>query len=137
MSRSTRRGTAHLSAHLSRVITTAALAGLLVAPVACHNGPQPQNDDDQAEVQEPTTLDVMNQGFPDMTIYVVQSGQRIRLGLATGNATVQFVIPRAVVNTPATQLRFIADPIGGSRAPVSDEITVSPGDHVQLTIPAA
>jgi hypothetical protein len=126
------------AAHRPRRLTIAAVAGLLAMSIACHNGSRPQtDDDDQAEAQEPTTLEVTNQGFADMTIYVVQSGQRIRLGLATGNATVQFVIPRAVVNSPAIQLRFIADPIGGTRAPISDEITVSPGDHVQLTIPAA
>jgi hypothetical protein len=34
-----------------------------------------------------------------------------------------------------TPLRFIADPIGGRRASVSQEITVSPGDTVVMTIP--
>jgi hypothetical protein len=34
-----------------------------------------------------------------------------------------------------TPLRFIADPIGGNRASVSQEITVVPGDTVVLTIP--
>jgi hypothetical protein len=33
-------------------------------------------------------------------------------------------------------LRFLADPIGGNRAPVSDEIAVEPGDEVTLTIPS-
>jgi hypothetical protein len=32
-------------------------------------------------------------------------------------------------------LRFIADPIGGARPSVSEEITVAPGDSVVLTIP--
>jgi hypothetical protein len=34
-----------------------------------------------------------------------------------------------------TQLRFIADPIGSTRASVSEEITVAPGDTVMMTIP--
>ena len=33
-------------------------------------------------------------------------------------------------------LRFLADPIGGNRTPVSDEILVQPGDEVTLTIPS-
>jgi hypothetical protein len=117
--------------HLSGML---ALAGLLVTPVACHSGGPPETGDDSQMVAE-TTLEVTNQWFADMDIYVVHSGQRLRLGLATGNATTDFVIPRAIVNGPSIQLRFLADPVGGTHSPVSDEITVSPGDAVQLTIP--
>jgi len=35
----------------------------------------------------------------------------------------------------ARQMRFLADPIGGSNRPVSDDISVLPGDHVSLVIP--
>jgi hypothetical protein len=34
-----------------------------------------------------------------------------------------------------TPLRFIANPIGGNHASVSEEITVAPGDSVVMTIP--
>ena len=34
-------------------------------------------------------------------------------------------------------VRFIADFIGSDRAPVSEEVTIWPGDEVSLTIPAA
>jgi len=113
-----------------------ALAATFVIAVACHNGPEPQMDaEDEAAAQAPTTLQVLNQQFTNMTIYVLRSGQRFRLGLATGNATTAFVIPRTLVRQQLIQLRFLADPIGGSGAPISDEITVSPGDSVQLTIP--
>ena len=120
--------------HLTGMI---ALAGLFMTPVACHNGAPPATSDDDSEMVAKTTLEVTNQWFADMTIYVVHSGQRLRLGLATGDATTDFVIPSTVVNGPSIQLRFVADPVGGTHAPVSDEITVSPGDAVQLTIPPA
>ena len=45
-----------------------------------------------------------------------------------------FVIPSNLI-FGSTPLRFMADPIGRSRTPVSQEITVSPGDEVLLTIP--
>jgi hypothetical protein len=106
-----------------------------MTPVACHNGPQPQTGDDDSQMMAETTLEVTNQWFADMNIYVVRTGQRLRLGLATGNATTNFVIPRAVITGPSIRLRFLADPVGGTHSPVSDEITVSPGDAVQLTIP--
>jgi hypothetical protein len=131
MPRSMHRPTGFLTPLSGRL----ALAGLLIMPVACHNGGRPETSDDDSQTVAETTLEVTNQWFSNMNIYVVHSGQRLRLGLATGNSTTDFVIPRAIVNGPSIQLRFLADPIGGTHAPVSDEITVSPGDAVQLTIP--
>jgi hypothetical protein len=81
-----------------------------------------------------TTLRVENLGFADMTIYAVQASQRIRLGLATGNTTTTLTIPPYLVGN-AVLIRFLADPVGGSRTPVSDEIMVHPGDEVTLMIP--
>jgi hypothetical protein len=34
-----------------------------------------------------------------------------------------------------TSLRFLADPIGSNRTPISEEITVEVGDEVVLRIP--
>jgi predicted small secreted protein len=80
------------------------------------------------------SIRVENQGFSDMTVYALRSAQRVRLGLAPGHANTVFTVPSALMNG-LTQLRFIADPIGGARASVSEEITVAPGDSVTLTIP--
>ncbi|HEU4643767.1 MAG TPA: hypothetical protein VFS44_15020 [Gemmatimonadaceae bacterium] len=112
-------------------ILFAALLG--VGAVACrHNAAAPGTE--EATRSEKTTLKVENQGFADMDIFIIAGGQRIRLGMATGNQTTMFTIPSYLVrgNTP---LRFLADPVGGNRTPVSDEITVTPGDQVTLTIP--
>jgi len=88
-----------------------------------------------AAVPQPrTTVRVENQGFSDMTVYAIRSGQRVRLGIATGNTTTTFTIPSNLI-FGATPLRFLADPIGSSRTPVSDEITVQPGDQVRLVLP--
>ena len=98
-------------------------------------GCRPSSDPDTAaEPTPPTRLRVENQAFLDMTIYVYRSSQRIRLGQASGNSTTRFTIPGNLI-FGATPLRFQADPIGGSRTPLSQEITVSPGDEVMLTIP--
>jgi hypothetical protein len=81
------------------------------------------------------TLRVENRAFADMTIYVVESsGQRSRLGTATGNTTTTLRIPARMLGG-ARVLRFQADPIGGTQAPVSQEVTVVPGEVVVLTIP--
>jgi hypothetical protein len=60
-----------------------------------------------ADQSQATVLQMENLGFQDMDVYAVRR----------------------------TTLRFIADPIGGRRASVSQEITVGPGDTVVMTIP--
>ena len=84
----------------------------------------------------PTVVEVDNQGFLDMTVYAARSAQRIRLGIATGNRKTDLTIPSGLV-FGLTPLHFVADPIGGRRASVSQEITVAPGDTVVLMIPPA
>ena len=87
-----------------------------------------------ADLNQPSVVQVDNQGFLDMTVYAARSTERIRLGTATGNSKTSFRIPSSLVSG-LTPLRFIADPIGATRASVSEEITVAPGDTVVLTIP--
>lgn len=85
---------------------------------------------------QPTVLQVDNQAFLNMNVYAARSALRMRLGMATGNSKTNFVIPSTLISG-VTPLRFIADPIGGNRTSVSQEITVTPGDTVVLTIPPA
>ncbi len=118
---------------LARGLIVAALV-LGAGPVACHHGQQGPSDQEEPTPQARTTLRVENQRFQDMDIYAVYSTQRLRLGTVNGNSTTIFEIPRSLVNG-VTQLRFLASPIGGSGTPISDEITVRPGDQIGLTIP--
>ena len=84
--------------------------------------------------QEATTVRVRNQSFLDHNIYVLNGSARSRLGTVSGNSTATLRIPPTLVQ-PGGLLRFLADPIGSSITPVSEQIVVSPGDEVQLTIP--
>ena len=106
------------------------LAAIVVAPAACAS-----SGTNAAAANRPkTTVVVDNQALLDMTIYVLNGGQRVRLGIATGLQKTRFTIPSGVV-FGATSLRFYADPIGGNRSPVSEEITVAEGDELGLRIP--
>jgi ABC-type taurine transport system ATPase subunit len=49
------------------------------------------------EPTESAAVQVQNQGFSDMVVYAISGGQRIRLGLATGNSTHTFTIPRHLI----------------------------------------
>jgi hypothetical protein len=119
------------SARMSRIAMLSILMCALAFGGACTGN---KKEDEAAEPVPPTMLKVQNQAFLDMTIYVYRSSQRVRLGIANGNSTSRFVIPSNLI-FGSTPLRFQADPIGRNRAPVSQEITVSPGDEVLLTIP--
>jgi hypothetical protein len=103
----------------------------MLAILAACAGRSPDTDTEPAG---PAMVQVQNQGFTDMVIYAISSGQRVRLGLATGNSTKTFTVPRYLTGG-AGPIRFLADPIGGNRTPVSEEMSVHPGDLVTLTIP--
>jgi len=81
------------------------------------------------------SVEVDNQAFLDVNVYVVRSGQRIRLGTVTGHSTRTFAVPRTLVGTGAT-VRFLADFIGSDRAPISEEMVIWPGDRVEMIIPS-
>jgi hypothetical protein len=87
-----------------------------------------------ADTPQPAFVRVDNQAFLDANIYVISGGQRQRLGTTTGVGSHTFQIPRGVIFGPS-QLSFLVDFIGSSRTPISDVISVSPGDTVILTIP--
>lgn len=86
------------------------------------------------EPQAETTLKVQNQNFLDMNVFVLQGGQRIRLGTVAGLSTQVLTIPAYIVRG-SPQLRFEVDPIGGRGYPRTETISVRPGDEVVLTIP--
>lgn len=93
-------------------------------------------EDTVAEDSASATLSVQNDGFPDMDIHVLrEDGMRYRLGTALGHQTTVLVIPKFVLIGPVTDLRFVADPINGQRASVSQTMSVSPGDQVDMIIP--
>jgi hypothetical protein len=114
-------------------IKSIALALLLAGAAACNTFMHGSGTADQ---NQQTYLQVDNQGFQDMDVFAARFGQRARLGLATALHKTNFTIPSALISG-LTPLRFVADPIGGSRPSVSQEITVAPGDTVVMTIPPA
>lgn len=118
-----------------RLAALAAAAALALALPGCASTP-PNGagaGPEGAEERPVTTLVVENRGFQDMTIFVVRDAYRQRIGMATGNRTTRLTIPSNLI-FGVTSLRFMADPIGGTRTPVSHEIQVRAGEEVTLTI---
>ncbi|HZA99345.1 MAG TPA: hypothetical protein VE399_11235, partial [Gemmatimonadales bacterium] len=93
---------------------------LMAAALAQCGGRDPASNPSPSS---PAMLQVENRGFADMVIYAISGAQRVRLGLANGNSTKSFTIPVTLLRG-AGPLRFLADPIGGNRSPISEEMAV-------------
>ena len=104
--------------------------GIVLAGSACGSAPARQGPPAAA-----TVLEVQNDANLDMSIFVyARGGNRTRLGSATAHRTSWFTIPQRLM-FGLTPLQFQADPVGASARPVTQEITVQPGDTVVFRIP--
>jgi hypothetical protein len=111
-------------------IARSLVLALAVASLGCRTGGAARNAND-GPVR--TTIEVQNEDFNDMTVYVLVNGSRTRLGIASGNKSTVLTIPEYLLSG-TTFLRFVANPIGGNRTPVSEEVDVSPGDQLVMVI---
>ena len=83
---------------------------------------------------EPAQITVHNRNVLDVNIIAYRGTERIRLGTITsGNSQVFVLEEHIVVNAPT--IRFIADPIGSARNILIEELTVFPGDAIELWVP--
>ena len=80
-----------------------------------------------------TILHVANGEFLDAVVYVVDRGQRVRLGVASSNRTTTFEIPAHLLFA-ATPLSFVVDPIGAPARPSTGDVVIVPGDDLELRL---
>ena len=119
-----------MSVHFARIATVVAM---LATVAACSHATRNAGNEEGGQLA--TRVRVENQAFLDMNVYVISDGgSRQRLGTVTGNTSQEFVIPDYIIG-PANTVRFVVEPIGSSRAPVSNSLNVQPGQTVTLTIP--
>lgn len=108
-----------------------ALALLWLGAPACAPAEAPSEGPRRADAAAMVT--VANNGFHDVTVYVVQSGMRKRLGTVTGLSQQQF---RLRLSHDAADLYLLADPVGGSRTYLSPPVQVRAGEEVDLRLHA-
>jgi hypothetical protein len=85
--------------------------------------------------QTSPTVHVSNHNFADVTVYVVQSGMRSRLGMVTGLTSRRFALPRGV-SLAGGDIRILARPVGDSQTYLSPPVRVSPGQALDLNLGA-
>ena len=106
----------------------ALLTVVTLVSLACHRGAvAPINP--RAEV----ALNVDNQNFLDMNVYLVRGGQRIRLGTVPGLSSRTIMLRPEYVGYGA-DLQFELHPIGGQGNPITESIYVHPVDVISLRI---
>ena len=110
---------------IGRMMVVGAVA---IVATACASKPR------AAVPQERTVLLVDNQGYYDMTVYIVAGARRQRVGIAGGLKKTELTIPPHMLGV-AGPISFVADPIGETRTSFSQEIYVRAGERVTLTIP--
>ena len=112
---------------MARPSIFAALAGLMIGTGACatHHG-------SGAPAPERVAVTVKNTNWMDMDVFAVRGGTRARVGSVTGLTTATLHVPTSFA--PDGILQFMVDPIGSDGAYVTEKISVSPGQRIELTI---
>ncbi len=101
---------------------------LALGTAACGGGGKPS----LGKASPRAMVHVANNNFADVTVYVVQSGMRWRLGTVTGLSRQRFTMPR--MSYDAGDLYLLADPVGGSRSYLSPPVRVNAGEAVDLRL---
>ena len=116
-----------------RLSWVTALAAVWLGVAACGHGSAQEDGADGPEPEpEPALVHVENRTWSDLTIYLLRSSTRIRLGFVTSMDTVTFTLRDEWVR--GGSLRLIADPIGELAEFASDPLNLRPGDWVEWRV---
>lgn len=107
---------------------TCLAVGLSLLAACTHTPVHTQTDRDA-----PAYLEVENQLPDPYTMYVSDGAQRLRMGTVNPLTRTRLRIPRSVV-FPAVTLQFIAVPLSGNGGAISEQLAVSPGETIGLTL---
>jgi hypothetical protein len=119
----------------------AGLTGLAALTLGCGTGratpseptPQPVTEKPAKESHGETVVQIDNQNFNDMNIYLLDEGNRVFLGAVNGLSTGTLAISRAA-GSSSFRVRLLADPIGSSIPITTPSLSVGPGQTVYWTI---
>jgi hypothetical protein len=117
---------------IMRTLRTAFTASLLLLAAACAGSPAPASSPSPL-TQRTIQVQVDNQNFSDMNVYLVTRGSRWLLGNVAGLTKTTLTVPAGL--TPADlQVRLRAQAIGGRRTISTPTLIVPPGQQVYWTI---
>jgi hypothetical protein len=89
--------------------------------------------DELVEPRAPVTLAVTNHHWSDMAIYVLRSGQRVRIMTVVAAHSASVVLRPELVG-PGGEIRVLAYAIGGAGRYTSPRVYAAPGGTVTLSL---
>jgi hypothetical protein len=95
---------------------------LIVTSASCSHGRKARSSPLAAG---PVALRVENHNWVNVVVYVLHSGQRTRLGMATGSKTTDMTIPYWIVGQ-ASSIQLQGEAVGSSDRIITDAVTVRP-----------
>ena len=117
--------------------TAAGLIAVVLAASACGAfGRQPGAPDpvsDGGEQPRDFAVQVTNNSWSAIHVYVVAGGQWESLGLVASQNTADYEVSRSRLGGRG-EIRLVADPVGSTQGYFSDPILVEPGDRVEWTL---
>lgn len=113
----------------------AALSLLLLAAAsgACATSGGGESGGSGSFNDRPVHVEVENQSWNAVHVYVLAGGQYQSLGQISSQNTDRFEVPRGLLGG-RKEIRLAADPIGSREGFISDRILVEPGDVVSWTL---
>jgi hypothetical protein len=117
---------------MTKLTTWLAAAVVSASLVGCAGNGKVQ-DGPAPPAQADARVEVTNNNWADMRVFVERGGMRVRLGTVTSMRTASFRIPRTMMNQSGN-LRLVADPIGSPERHTSQPLTIWPGQRVEFRI---
>lgn len=116
------------------VRTIAVCTAILLAGCKPHRAADPGMAGDQARVtDDELTLQVANNNWSDVVIYMVRDGTRTRFTMVTAARSIEVAIPPRFIS-PSGTVQIIAHRIGGNDEYVSPPVLVRLGHTIALTL---
>jgi len=120
------------------------LLGLLALAAGCGASrstpasPSPKQDasaDSVADGRDPIRVEIDNQNYSDMDVYLLDRGTRVLIGSVTGLTQATLMLPKGANSTDG-RVQLQADPIGAVTPIRTPQLLVAPGEKVYWTIGA-
>jgi hypothetical protein len=112
------------------------LFAMAIMATACNRGPDlsptPAASDDSGTIRQAIPVQVSNQNYNTMNIYLVRQGARWLVGQINGLSDSTITIPASLA-PPDHQVRLRAEAIGGG-AVTTPTLIVAPGQRVYWTV---
>lgn len=99
------------------------------APVAERPAPKTAADSGSALKRRSIPVQIDNLNYSDMDVYVINSGQRLLIGQATGLNRTTLFIPSSATRADG-QVRLLASPLGASSPVATPLLIVPPGQAI-------